>query len=180
MADTGTGTFVGGPRFEAVKALGLEANFEAFATHVLASGADEYHPNLAQIDLMRIPSLVPNIYIIDFRNGIEDGLLMKFAGTAVEENYPSPLQGNYLDKVYTGHDSKELLMNIYRNAYLNAESFFTRRVVRYLEAEEEDKYRLATVLFIVCYADSGAVDYGIGCAKYEFAREKVEAAFTNI
>lgn len=87
-----------GSRISAIKALELGAGFELFTRLVLASGQDQNHPRLANIDLMEIPSLVPNIYILDFRQGIADGLLMKFAGTAVEANYPSRLQGNYLDK----------------------------------------------------------------------------------
>lgn len=164
-------------RIAAVEALDLGADFNQFANFVLSSGHDEHHPNLDNMDLMKIPRLVPNIYILDFRRGIDDGLLMKFAGTAVEANYPSRLQGNYLDEVYTGHDSKELLMNIYRRSYRQAVSFFTRRVVRYIENQDEEKYRLATVLFFVCFSNEKKVDYGIGYAKYEFSADKIEPNF---
>lgn len=164
-------------RLETVKSLNLEGNFVRFAAHVLSSGKDEHHPDLATIDLMEIPRLVPNIYIMDFRKGIEDGLLMKFAGTAVEENYPTPLQGGYLDKLYTGHDAKELFMETYRRSYLYAESFFTRRIVHYVENDAREKYRLATALFFVCFNESDEVNYGIGFAKYEFCQDKVDPVF---
>lgn len=132
---------------------------------------------MANIDLMAMPKLVPNIYILDFRKGIDDGLLMKFAGTEVERNYPTRLQGNYLDKAYTGHDSKELFMNVYRRAYQHGESFFTRRVVRYEEENDDQKYRLATALFFTCFSGTGDVDYGIGLAFYDFARESIDPVF---
>jgi len=167
-------------RLEAIKAINLEDDFICFAAHVLSSSNDEDYPNMANIDLMEIPRLVPNVYILDFRQGIEDGLLMKFAGTAVEANYPSRLQGGYLDKLYTGHDAKELFMDVYRRSYLHAESFFTRRIVRYIENNENEKYRLATVLFFVCFTDDRDVDHGICFAKYEFCQHKVEPIFQLI
>ncbi len=167
-------------RLEAIKALNIGDDFTCFAAHVLSSGSDQNYPNLANIDLMEIPRLVPNVYILDFRQGIEDGLLMKFVGTAVEANYPSRLQGGYLDKLYTGHDAKELFMDVYRRSYLHAESFFTRRIVRYIVNNENEKYRLATVLFFICFSDDGNVDYGIGFAKYEFCQLKVEPVFQLI
>ncbi len=164
-------------RLEGIKALNIEDDFISFATHVLSSGNDDNYPNLANIDFMEIPRLVPNVYILDFRQGIEDGLLMKFAGTAVEANYPSRLQGGYLDKLYTGHDAKELFMDVYRRSYRHAESFFTRRIVQYMENNEDEKYRLATVLFFVCFSDDRNVEYGIGFAKYEFCQHNVEPIF---
>ena len=166
-----------GTRIAAVEALDLGADFNQFANFVLSSGDDEHHPNLENMDLMLIPRLVPNVYILDFREGIDDGLLMKFAGTAVEANYPSRLQGNYLDKAYTGHDRKELFMNVYRRSYKEAASFSTRRVVRYIENQEKEKYRLATVLFYVCFSKEKKVDYGIGYAKYEFSAVNFEPTF---
>lgn len=167
-------------RLELIRALNLEDDFVHFAERVLSSGKDEHHPDLENIDLMEMPRLVPNIYIMDFRDGIADGLLMKFAGTAVEENYPTPLQGGYLDKLYTGHDAKELFMEVYRRSYLHAESFFTRRIVRYVEENAREKYRLATVLFFVCFSENEEVNYGIGYAKYEFYQEKIDPAFELI
>lgn len=71
-------------------------------------------------------------------------------------------------------------MNVYRRAFTQAESFYTRRVVRYHEGEKNEKYRLATVLFFVCFTDDGRVDYGIGYATYEFSREKADPVFQLI
>lgn len=167
-------------RLDVIESITTDPRFIEFSKRVLASGPCEDRPNMANIDLMSMPALVPNIYILDFRKGIDDGLLMKFAGSEVERNYPKPLQGNYLDKLYTGHDHKELFMNVYRRAYQHGESFYTRRVVRYEENGDDQKYRLATALFFTCFSEAGAVDYGIGLAYYDFAHERIEPAFSIV
>lgn len=68
------------------------------AAHAGTSGL----PDWAKIDLMEIPHLVPNIFVHDYRAGTENGLLVMFSGTAIDENQGQVVQGNYLENVYSG------------------------------------------------------------------------------
>jgi hypothetical protein len=72
---------------KAIRALQPRKEILEFAEFIYASAGNRPFPDMADIDLMQIPRLVPHIYIMDFRNGIEDGLLIKFAGTRVEANF---------------------------------------------------------------------------------------------
>jgi hypothetical protein len=53
-------------------------------------------PAYKSLDLMDIPRLVPHIWVIDARRGIDDGLMILFSGTDIDLHFGRNLMGSYL------------------------------------------------------------------------------------
>ena len=64
-----------------IKSLGASSNLIEFTEFLIEEKGDKTFPDYRTLDLMKIPKLVPYIWVIDFRNGIDDGMLFHFRNT---------------------------------------------------------------------------------------------------
>lgn len=137
-----------------------------FCDFVLSASEAGSLPDFKNVNLMTVPDLVPNIYVIDFREGVEKGLLMKFSGTKIDKQFGQNIQGKYLEDTYTGNDKREILFDLYRKCFVEKNPVFANRVVFYDEGKDNARYRLSTLLFIPCSPNGVDVNFGIGMVCY--------------
>jgi len=148
-----------------------------FSDFVLSGSNDSNLPDCEKLDLMKIPKLVPNIFIADHREGIEKGILIKFSGTLVDERFGQNIQGKFIEDVYAGHDMKEMVSDLHRASYLDKKPFFAKRVVYYAKGKKEENRRLSTVIFFPCSSNGKDVNYGMGMAVYETAEQNFDPVY---
>ena len=135
-------------------------------------GVDEGKlPDFNSLDLMSVPSLVPNIIVFDYRKGVDDGLLVKFSGTNIDNRFGQNIQGKIFEDVYTGHDIKDVVIELHHSSYYRKEAFYTRRIVNYDSDTQNSNSQLSTVVLFPCSSNGVDIDYGIGFGKYEYTHE---------
>ena len=78
-----------------------------FCEFIVSGLGEKTLPDYATIDMIKVPRLAPNMFVHDYRDGIEQGLLVKFSGTAIDEHYGRVLQGRYVEENYTGSDGPD-------------------------------------------------------------------------
>jgi hypothetical protein len=142
-----------------------------FCDFVLAETKNGELPDYEKMDLMEIPSLVPNIFVHDYREGIEDGLLIKFSGTKLDENYGQVVQGRYLQDTYTGDDGEDKYLPLHYEAISRKKPFYANRTVHYNSASYGEKFRMSEALFFPCSSDQVSVNYAMGIVFFEFVSE---------
>jgi hypothetical protein len=155
----------------------LILNFCDFVLEDVKAGS---FPDYNKINLMTVPKLVPNIYVIDFRKGVENGLLMKFSGTKIDKHFGQNIQGKYLEETYTGDDKKEILFELYRICFFDKKPIFANRVVHYDEGKTNARYRLSTLLFLPCSSDGEEINFGVGMVSYTYSDHSRSPIFTPL
>ena len=149
--------------------------FLEFYDFVYSGVKDGKLPDYETLDLMKVPSLVPNIFVHDFRKGTKEGFYIKFSGTQIDANYGQVVQGKYFQDVFTG-DDRDRYLPLYLEAIENRKPFFVKRNVRYEEGRAKEKHRLSRILFFPCSSNGTDVNFGIGMALHSHE----DAAITPI
>jgi hypothetical protein len=79
-----------------IKSLGVSSNLIEFTEFLIEEKGDKTFPDYRTLDLMKIPKLVPYIWVIDFRNGIDDGMLFHFQEHRLMPTMVTTLQDIFL------------------------------------------------------------------------------------
>lgn len=137
-------------------------------------------PDCELLDLMQVPKLVPNMFIHDYREGIEKGLLIKFSGTRLDEHFGQVIQGKYVQDTYTGDDAKEIYLPLHYKAIERKRPFFARRTVSFEGKFTRDKYSLSTAMYVPCTSNQVDVNYAIGIVLFEPVCDPVETVYTLV
>ncbi len=135
-----------------------------FAEFVLSDFKGEEFVNYHELDLMKVPKLVPNCFTFDYRNGIQDGLLMHHTGTFIDSFFSQNLTGKYAEDFYSVSDDKDLLLDMYRQAYKKKECGYASRNIEF--HVNYDKYLHAESMVFQCSSDGNTLDFGTGIVSY--------------
>lgn len=162
---------------QTVRQLTDDPYIHEFCDFVLSCLGDRSLPDRQAIDLMKIPKLVPNIFIHDYRDGLDKGMMVNFSGTAIDAHYGKVLQGSYIEEFYTGNDGPDLYFPLHRQAIDNRRPFFARRAVYFDQGKMSEKFRLSTTLFFPCSSNGKDVNYGIGIVCFSFADTGTEPIY---
>jgi len=149
-----------------IRSLTSDENILAFADFVISARGKRRFAAHDSLDLMTIPRLVPQIFIADFRNGMDNGILIKFSGSHIDEYFGRNIQGKYLDDVYNGRDGLDFVREVYRRCHVNGQICFRRKSTSFNHRIFGERDVLQTFLLIPCSTDDQVVDYGIGYAIY--------------
>ncbi|MGH6867077.1 MAG: PAS domain-containing protein [Methyloceanibacter sp.] len=68
----------------------------------LRSAGERSMPARSDLDPLKVPRLLPNLGLIDLRNGLEQGLF-RLAGTRLHEVYGQEITGKRIDEVFAGN-----------------------------------------------------------------------------
>lgn len=148
-----------------------------FCDFIIAGMGDGPLPTYDSIDLMKVPHLAPHIFVHDYRGGIEQGMLVKFSGTAIDEHYGKVLQGRYVEDVYTGSDGPGLYFPLHYRAIAEQRPFFARRSVLFDQGRPMERYKQSTTLYFPCSSDGMSTNYGVGMVIFDAARTEAEALY---
>lgn len=149
-----------------IRSLTTIENMLAFAEFVISGRGEKRFADFNSLDLMAVPRLVPQIFVADFRNGMDDGILIKFSGSYIDEYFGRNIQGKYLDDIYNGRDGLDFVREIYRRCYVNGQLCFRRKSTSYTHRIFGERDVLQTFILFPCSTDDQVVDYGIGYAVY--------------
>ena len=130
-----------------------------FCDFIITGLGDGALPTYESIDLMQVPHLAPHIFVHDYRGGIDQGMLVKFSGTAIDEHYGKVLQGRYVEEVYTGSDGPGLYFPLHYRAIAM------------------ERYKQSTTLYFPCSSDGMSTDYGVGMVIFEPVRTETKAVY---
>lgn len=157
--------------FGKIEELVKDTHLLKFAEFVISGTEAGNLPDYKAMDLMKVPQLVPYIWVFDFRNGLEDGLIFHFSGTKVDALFERNVTGLDFEKIYPGEHYKELIEGSYHQAYLQKRPCYTRRLERYAD-EFIDKVKMVETVMFPCSSDNDTINFGLGMTKYTFAEEE--------
>ncbi|MBT7943628.1 MAG: PAS domain-containing protein [Alphaproteobacteria bacterium] len=156
-----------------VRALTTNSKLIEFAQFVFSEKGDRDFPDYKKIDLMKIARLVSHVWVLDFRNGLEDGVPFHFSGTHIDTQYGRNLTGVDVEIAYSGEDFKEVINGYYYNVYVQKKTAYTKRTVHYSD-DYIDKIKMVETILIPCSHNNNDIDFGLGFAEYSLADETIE------
>jgi len=148
-----------------------------FCEFIVAGLEGRALPDYDNIDLMQVPRLAPHVFVHDYRGGTEQGMLVKFSGTALDEHYGRVLQGRYIEENYTGSDGPDLYFPLHRRAIAERRPFLARRAILFDAGKPAERFKRSTVLYFPCSSDGETVNYGIGAVCIEPADREAEPLY---
>ena len=151
--------------------LGGNAKHIAFAEFIEANLNGAAMPDYKALDLMQIAHLVRHVWVIDGREGFENGLKILLSGTDVDQHFGRVLMGGYLTEDYAEHYSREVHA-AYRNLFVDKRPLYTERSDYYPGVDPEVERRIKVTLF-PCSKDDDVVDFAIGLTTFENTEERV-------
>jgi len=164
---------------EVIKKLGVGSTLLEFAEFLIQEKGDRQFPDYHKLDLMKVPRLVPNVWVIDFRGGIADGMLFHFSGTAMDSQYGYNITGHTWEDCYTGEFGTSVLQYCYHPVFLEKKTGFTRRIDRFV-SDHLDTHRTIEALLFPCSEDDDLINFGIGITAFSSANQEFEPIFTAL
>jgi len=148
-----------------IKDISVSPNLIQFAEYLVQEKGDAQYPNYKKLDLMKVYSLVSNIWAFDFRAGITDGMPFCFSGTKIDEQYGFCVTGKCIEDCYTGKYVKPLFDESYRQVYLQKKIAYTSRHDDYMTDKIERHRHVETLLF-PCSEDGETINYAVGISSF--------------
>ncbi len=161
---------------QTIKERTQDPDFWTFAAFVISEAEGKKFPDYRAMDLMKIAGLVLHTWVFDFRNGLDDGLVFHFSGTAIDAHFGRTLTGLSFEKIYPGEHFEELINKTYHQAYLQKRPCYTRRIERYVDDIIDKQTIIETVMF-PCSSDGETINFGLGMTKYTQTKQDVGAEF---
>jgi hypothetical protein len=118
-----------------------------------------------KLDLMEIPRLVPNIWVLDFRNGIKDGVPFHFSGTTLDTHFGRNITGLKVGEHYSGQDYKRVVEELYFNVYTQKKIAFAKRRVHFSD-DFIDRINVAESILFPCSGNGTEINFAIGVSEY--------------
>lgn len=122
-------------------------------------------------DLMRVPRLVPNVVVVDFRRGGAH-LHVRFCGTRIDSEFKRNLAGRRLEDVLSGEGAGGFLNGV-RRVRDDGVCFYARRNVL-IGGGAWSEPRLVELFMVPCTDVSGNVTQGLGLMRFEFSDPDVD------
>ncbi|MBC8445028.1 MAG: hypothetical protein H8D75_00165 [Rhodospirillaceae bacterium] len=162
-----------------IKELTENPDILTFMEFLINSSEGKAFPDYKKLDLMEIPALVPNVWVIDFREIENRGCLFHFSGTEVDRNYNRNITGIPLEELYSGNDFERLVEHCYQNVYYKKRPAYSKRSVHFHDGFI-DKFRRIEAILVPCSEDGENVDFAIGLAFYNISDESTENVYVLI
>lgn len=171
----------------------LLRDFGAFVLEHADPGRGIGLPDYEAMDLMRVPDLVPHIWVYDLRTPERrEGLYVNFAGTRHDEILERPTMGLYdADLLKTGALLERTVDEV-KKAIAQRTVLYSRKdfaVVPQPGPEDgidaalgfgaRKKYRYSESLFFPCSSDGETIDWSIACAYFEMRERSDEGVFVH-
>ena len=156
---------------QSIKGRTQDLDIQVFAEFVIAEAEGENLPDYIAKDLMKIAKIVSHILVFDFRNGLDDGLLFQFSGSAVDAHFGRALTGLDFAKIYPGAYSQELIENAYFQVFLQKHPCYTHKIEHYHD-DLIDKYNTIETAMFPCSTDDKTINFAIGLTKYTQSKDK--------
>ena len=161
---------------QTIKEWTQDPDFWEFPEFVIAEAKGRNFPDYKAMDLMKIARNVTNIWVFDFGNGLDDGLVFHFSGTKIDNHFGRNITGLDFEKIYPGEHYDELINQSYHQVYLQKRPCYTRRIERYADDLIDKKTTIETVLF-PCSSDDININFGLGMTKFTQSKLKGEPVF---
>ena len=150
---------------QSIKGRTQDLDIQVFAEFVIAEAEGKNFPDYIAMDLMKIAKIVSHIWVFDFRNGLDDGLLFQFSGSAVDAHFGRALTGLDFAKIYPGAYFQELIENAYFQVFLQKHPCYTHKIEHYHD-DLIDKYNTIETAMFPCSTDDKTINFAIGLTKY--------------
>ena len=150
---------------QSIKGRTQDLDIQVFAEFVIAEAEGENFSDYIAMDLMKIAKIVSHIWVFDFRNGLDNGLLFHFLGSAVDAHFGRALTGLDFAKIYPGAYFQELIKNSYFQVFLQKRPCYTHRIEHYHD-DLIDKYNTIETAMFPCSPDDKTINFAIGLTKY--------------
>ena len=152
-------------KLDSIRKLSGNKIITRFAEFVISESGEQVFPDYKTLDLMKIANLVQYTWVIDFTNGIEEGLLLHFSGTKRDDHYGRNCTGLKLNDLYTGEYSEQLIEQGYNQVYLQGKTCFSKRSdVHFIN--DRSKYRVVESLMFPCSSNQKEINYGLGITEF--------------
>jgi len=151
--------------------------FIEFAEFIISETGARDFPNYRQMDLMKIPSLVPSIWVLETPNDSETGYRYRFSGTSVDEHFGRTLTGLLFEDIYPGEDYDQVVTGCYHQAVQQKKVAYTHRTVRYND-NLIDKTNLIETMLFPCSGNNADIDFAIGLATYAQVDQMTDNIYT--
>lgn len=159
-----------------IRELTEDAGILEFSEFVVSEAGEGTFPDYRKMDLMKIARLVSSIWVLDFKNGLDDGLPFHFSGTQIDETFGRNITGQDFEKIYPGEFYDQLINQTYHQIYLQKRPCYTRRAERYLDDLIDKRPAIETILF-PCSSDGENINFGLGMTNYTYAKIDLKPIF---
>ncbi len=152
-----------------------------FGVFILSHCEPDRLPDYTLIDLMRIPQLVPYIWVYDLRNFANDRKLqVNFAGEEFTKMFERNIMGESETTIFRDQPIFDDVTEFYRKCIDDNLVGYTMRFGDHaLHTQDDQKFRQAESLFFPCSSDRKTIDWGIGCVIFKFSSFEHENIFLH-
>jgi hypothetical protein len=147
-----------------------------FCRFVIAQAGQRHFPDYRSIDLMEIAPLVKHVWVIDFRDGVENRPTLLFTGTHIDAHYGMNITGKCFEDIYVEDDFDTAIGNNYYQVYLQKKVSFTRRLAHYHD-DRVDRFETIEAMLFPCSSNDEVIDFGIGYVEYSLGNSPPEKVF---
>jgi len=161
-----------------VRSLTSNPDLHEFAAFIEEERGRNPYPQFNIRSIMRIPRLAPNLFAFDFRNGLEDGLLIAHAGTDIDLEYGFNITGTKVDTIYPVDANRENVLDGYRRSYLERKKFYSHRTIQ-IGKNEWTPHRVAENLLFPCSENQIDINYGWGILIFKSADTTPPNVYVN-
>jgi len=138
-----------------------------FGHFVLSYCENDGLPDYDQIDLTRVPRIVPNIFVLDERKfETTDKLMFNFAGGELTKVHGKTLLNEDAFEVFANDVHFEEISSLYRKSLAEKLTSYTKRYYEQIGDFGKKEWKTTEALFFPCSSDGETVNWGIGCAHY--------------
>ncbi len=160
----------------AIKDLTADESILRFATFVIAETGNRHFPDYRKMDLMKIPNLVSNIWVYDYGNDPDEGLIYHFSGTQIDEYFGRNVTGLAFQQVYTGTQEEQLVSRVHARVRHEGKVGFTKRHDVFQFGSVEKPRKIESLSF-PCSSDDQTPNFGIGITYFTFGAEAFEPVY---
>ncbi len=149
-----------------------------FTSFVLSYCEDGNLPDYKKMDLMKIPHLVPYIWVYDLRDDEKKkGLLINFCGQKHDERYGHNAMGKYDADYLRDNPLFDSIMAFYAKSIDQKQIAFTKQSMSHALSTGKIIWRDMELIFFPCSSDGKTVNWGIGCHNFELKPTRDVGAF---
>jgi len=150
-----------------------------FCEFIISETGENRFPDYKKIDLMKIAPLVQHVWVLDFRNGVDNGVPVIFSGTHIDNHFGMNITGKCMEKIYVEDDFDVAVRGNYYQVHLQKRGCYTKRLAHYYD-EKIDRYETVEAMVFPCSANNDEINYGLGFGQYTFGNSPPEKIFQII
>jgi len=161
-----------------VRTLTSHPNLLEFCAFMIEERGDNSFPCFNLSNLLRLPHLVQHSFAIDYRGGIENGILVAHGGTNLDREYGFNISNTTLEDIYPKDENRDPLLTGYRRSFVEKKNFYCRRISQFAK-DEWSPNRIAECLMFACSQNQHDIDYGWGVVLFGPETTPTKGVFVN-